>query len=119
MQLYRCMAPAHRLCSGMGGDERAGPPTSPGTGAKAKVPFRLAVILGALTAVGPLSVDMYLPALPQLARDLSAGPVPAQLTLTAWVAGLAVGQIVAGPMSDLWGRRRPLLIGLAAYAAAS
>jgi DHA1 family bicyclomycin/chloramphenicol resistance-like MFS transporter len=95
----------------MGGDEEAGRP--------AKVPLRLLVILGALTAIGPLSVDMYLPALPQLARDLSAGPVPAQLTLTACVAGLAVGQVVAGPLSDALGRRRPLLVGLAAYAAAS
>jgi DHA1 family bicyclomycin/chloramphenicol resistance-like MFS transporter len=83
------------------------------------MPLRLIVILGALTATGPLSIDMYLPALPQLARDLSAGPVPAQLTLTSCVAGLALGQIVAGSVSDAWGRRRPLLIGLAAYAAAS
>ncbi|HEX6473143.1 MAG TPA: multidrug effflux MFS transporter [Streptosporangiaceae bacterium] len=98
----------------MGGDEEAGRRAGP-----AKVPFRLLVILGALTAIGPLSVDMYLPALPQLARDLSAGPVPAQLTLTACVAGLAVGQVVAGPLSDVLGRRRPLLVGLAAYAAAS
>ncbi|HEU5155941.1 MAG TPA: multidrug effflux MFS transporter [Streptosporangiaceae bacterium] len=96
----------------MGGDERIGR-------AGGGVPPRLVVILGALTAIGPLSIDMYLPALPQLARDLSAGPVPAQLTLTSCVAGLALGQIVAGPLSDAWGRRRPLLIGLAAYAAAS
>jgi DHA1 family bicyclomycin/chloramphenicol resistance-like MFS transporter len=86
---------------------------------RAVVPPRLLVILGALTAIGPLSIDMYLPALPQLAADLSAGPVRAQLTLTACVVGLALGQIVAGPLSDEWGRRRPLLIGLAAYASAS
>jgi len=113
--MYRYMAPAHSLCSGMGGDDRVGSPAE----ARARVPLRLVVILGALTAVGPLSVDMYLPALPQLARDLSAGPVPAQLTLTSCVIGLALGQMVAGPLSDAWGRRRPLLIGLAAYAAAS
>jgi DHA1 family bicyclomycin/chloramphenicol resistance-like MFS transporter len=95
----------------MGGDEQVA--------SRARVPLRLVVILGALTAIGPLSIDTYLPALPQLARDLSAGQVPAQLTLTSCVAGLALGQIVAGPLSDTWGRRRPLLIGLAAYAAAS
>jgi DHA1 family bicyclomycin/chloramphenicol resistance-like MFS transporter len=81
--------------------------------------LRLILILGALTAIAPLSVDMYLPALPQLSRDLSAGPVRAQLTLTACVAGLALGQIVAGPLSDAYGRRRPLLIGMAAYCVAS
>src|SRR6266545_7893933 len=105
------MAPARSLCCGMGWSDRVGQ--------RAAVPPRLIVILGALTAIGPLSIDMYLPALPQLARDLSAGSVPAQLTLTSCVAGLALGQIVAGPMSDTWGRRRPLLIGLAAYSAAS
>ena len=106
----------------MGGDEPVGPPPAGAqsvTAQAARVPLRLVVILGALTAIGPLSIDMYLPALPQLARDLSAGAVPAQLTLTACVAGLALGQVVAGPLSDALGRRRPLLIGLAAYAAAS
>ncbi|KAB2345081.1 multidrug effflux MFS transporter [Actinomadura rudentiformis] len=81
--------------------------------------LRLIVILGALTAIAPLSIDMYLPALPRIAADLSTGAVQAQLTLTACVAGLAAGQAIAGPLSDRWGRRRPLLIGLLAYAAAS
>jgi len=81
--------------------------------------LRTIVVLGGLTAVAPLSVDMYLPALPQLAGDLSTGTSTAQLTLTACVFGLALGQAVAGPLSDAWGRRRPLMIGLAAYAAAS
>ncbi|NVI90131.1 multidrug effflux MFS transporter [Actinomadura sp. BRA 177] len=82
---------------------------------------RLALIflLGALTAVAPLSIDMYLPALPSLTEDLSTGAMQAQLTLTACVAGLAIGQAVAGPLSDRLGRRRPLLFGLAAYAVAS
>lgn len=79
----------------------------------------LVVMLGALTAVAPLSIDLYLPALPTLTADLSTGAVQAQLTLTACVAGLAAGQAVAGPLSDTFGRRRPLLIGVAAYAAAS
>ncbi|TDD83968.1 Bcr/CflA family efflux MFS transporter [Actinomadura rubrisoli] len=79
----------------------------------------LIVILGALTAVAPLSIDMYLPALPELASDLSTGAMQAQLTLTACVVGLAVGQVIAGPLSDALGRRRPLLVGLAAYTVAS
>jgi MFS transporter, DHA1 family, multidrug resistance protein len=76
-------------------------------------------VLGALTAMAPLSIDMYLPALPRVASDLSTGAMQAQLTLTACVVGLAAGQAVAGPLSDAFGRRRPLLAGLAAYAVAS
>ncbi|MGI5327909.1 multidrug effflux MFS transporter [Actinomadura nitritigenes] len=79
----------------------------------------LILVLGALSAMAPLSIDMYLPALPRVASDLSTGALQAQLTLTACVAGLAVGQAVAGPLSDALGRRRPLLAGLAAYAVAS
>jgi len=79
----------------------------------------LVLVLGALTALAPLSIDMYLPALPALTGDLSTGAMQAQLTLTACVAGLAAGQAVAGPLSDALGRRRPLLAGLALYAAAS
>lgn len=89
----------------------------PGPGRAERI--RLIVILGALTAIGPLSIDMYLPALPSLTRDLAAGPSLVQLTLTACLAGLAAGQLVAGPVSDTWGRRRPLLAGTAVYAAAS
>ncbi|WP_225992636.1 multidrug effflux MFS transporter [Actinomadura montaniterrae] len=98
-------------------------------GARAAAPARAAArpdrrivligVLGALTAMAPLSIDMYLPALPKVASDLSTGAMQAQLTLTACVVGLAVGQAVAGPLSDAFGRRRPLLIGLAAYAVAS
>ncbi|MFI0372434.1 multidrug effflux MFS transporter [Actinomadura sp. 1N219] len=79
----------------------------------------LIMVLGALTALAPLSIDMYLPALPTLAEDLSTEAMQTQLTLTACIVGLAVGQAVAGPLSDAFGRRRPLLIGLAAYAVAS
>ncbi len=79
----------------------------------------LVVALGALTAFGPLSLDMYLPGLPQLAGDLGSSAATAQLTLTACMLGLAAGQLLAGPLSDARGRRRPLLIGLALYALAS
>ena len=80
---------------------------------------RLVVALGALTAFGPLSLDMYLPGLPDLSRDLGASAATAQLTLTACMVGLAAGQLLAGPLSDARGRRGPLLAGLALYAATS
>jgi len=80
---------------------------------------QLVFILGALTAFGPFSIDMYLPALPSLSRDFGTGAAQAQLTLSACLLGLALGQVIAGPISDALGRRRPLLVGLAAYALAS
>ena len=79
----------------------------------------LILILGALSAFAPLSIDMYLPAVPALTTDLHGSASEIQLTLTACFVGLALGQIVAGPLSDAYGRRRPLLVGLAAFAVAS
>jgi DHA1 family bicyclomycin/chloramphenicol resistance-like MFS transporter len=76
-------------------------------------------MLGALSAFGPLSIDMYLPALPTISRDFEAGTSEVQLTLSAFFFGLALGQAIIGPLSDAFGRRRPLLIGLAAYGLAS
>lgn len=81
--------------------------------------LRLLVLLGSLTAFGPLSIDMYLPALPAIARDLAASESVVQVTLTACLIGLALGQIVAGPLSDSLGRRRPLLMGVAGYVVVS
>lgn len=75
--------------------------------------------LGLLSMFGPLSLDLYLPALPSLATDLAASTSSAQLSITACLIGLAVGQLVAGPMSDRYGRRRPLVIGLAVYLVSS
>src|SRR2546421_1837478 len=80
---------------------------------------QLVFILGALSAFGPLSIDMYLPALPSLTRDFGTGDAQTQLTLSACLLGLALGQTIAGPISDELGRRRPLLVGLTAYAFAS
>ncbi|RFU86109.1 MFS transporter [Streptomyces triticagri] len=77
------------------------------------------LVLGGLTAVPPLSMDMYLAALPQVGDALSAPAATVQLTLTACLAGMALGQLVVGPMSDKWGRRRPLLVGLLIYIAAT
>jgi DHA1 family bicyclomycin/chloramphenicol resistance-like MFS transporter len=95
-------------------DRTASPP--PGRADRGR---RLIFILGALSAFGPLSIDMYLPGLPALGRDLHAGALPVQLTITACLAGLALGQLLVGPLSDRLGRRRPLLAGVAVWAAAS
>jgi len=79
----------------------------------------LIAVLGGLTAFGPLSMDLYLPAFPVLADDLHATQSQVQLTLTADVIGLVVGQVVLGPLSDAWGRRRLLLGATAVCALAS
>ena len=77
------------------------------------------LVLGALVALGPLTIDMYLPALPALTADLATTSSTAQLTLTGTLVGLALGQLVIGPLSDALGRRRPLLAGAALHVAAS
>ncbi|MER7955321.1 Bcr/CflA family multidrug efflux MFS transporter [Streptomyces sp. NPDC096030] len=77
------------------------------------------LVLGGLTALPPLSMDMYLPALPEVTEMLRSPAATVQLTLTACLAGMALGQLVVGPMSDRWGRRRPLLIGMLVYVAAT
>ena len=77
--------------------------------------LRTAIILGTLSAFGPLSIDMYLPALPILTKDLHTSTSLAQFSLTACLLGLALGQLVAGSQSDVRGRRIPLLIGLVSY----
>ncbi|MDK7742616.1 multidrug effflux MFS transporter [Helcobacillus massiliensis] len=68
-------------------------------------------ILTALAAIGPLATDMYIPAFPEVAADLTARAAHVQLTLTAFFAGAAAGQVVAGPLSDRLGRRVPLISG--------
>jgi MFS transporter, DHA1 family, multidrug resistance protein len=77
------------------------------------------VILGALSSFGPLSIDLYLPGLPSLTRDLNASASAAQLTLTGCMLGIALGQLIAGPVSDRFGRRVPLLTGLTGFTLAS
>jgi MFS transporter, DHA1 family, multidrug resistance protein len=80
---------------------------------------RLVVVLGSVNAIGPLSIDMYLPAFPEIAGDLGTSASQVQLTLTACVAGLALGQLLIGPLSDRLGRRVPLIAAMSTYAAAS
>lgn len=75
----------------------------------------IATILGSLSALGPLSIDMYLPAFPKIAEELNTTASLTQLSLTACLIGLAVGQLVVGPISDVKGRRKPLLIGMLIY----
>lgn len=77
--------------------------------------LQLVLVLGLLTAIGPLTIDTYLPALPALSADLGATDSQAQLTITGLLVGLGLGQLVVGPLSDAVGRRKPLLIGLAAH----
>jgi DHA1 family bicyclomycin/chloramphenicol resistance-like MFS transporter len=85
----------------------------------ARPQVKTVVVLGGLTMFGPLSLDLYLPALPQLADDLNASASAAQLSITACLLGLAIGQLVAGPLSDRLGRKRPLIVGLVVYVVAS
>lgn len=79
----------------------------------------LTVFLGMLAAIAPLSTDMYLPALPLMMNDFAVVPSMIQLTLTASMAGMAAGQIFAGPVSDDMGRRKPLLIGMVVFVAST
>ncbi|WP_328321900.1 multidrug effflux MFS transporter [Kribbella sp. NBC_00382] len=72
-----------------------------------------------LTAIAPLATDMYVPAFPQVAGDLSSTATQVQLTLTTFFVGMALGQLVGGPVSDQRGRRTPLILALAVMAAAS
>jgi len=77
------------------------------------------VALGALVALGPFTVDLYLPSFPAVARDFHASDAAVQLTLTATSIGFAVGQLLVGPLSDKVGRRLPLLIATAVHVIAS
>jgi MFS transporter, DHA1 family, multidrug resistance protein len=79
----------------------------------------LAAMLGLLTIFGPISLDLYLPVLPALTVELLSATSTAQLTITACLLGLGLGQLIAGPLSDRFGRRRPLLAGVMAYVVTS
>lgn len=97
-------------------DEVAGPVAArpaPGTGSAVRLTGVVLGTLGALTMLGPFGTDAYLPALPAIRTDLATGAGATQLTLTGYSVGMAVGQLVAGPLSDAMGRRRPLLVGSA------
>lgn len=79
----------------------------------------LTIFLGVMTAIAPLSTDMYLPALPEVQQDFAVSTSLVQMTLTMTTLGMALGQILVGPLSDLFGRRRPLFIGMLVFIGAT
>jgi DHA1 family bicyclomycin/chloramphenicol resistance-like MFS transporter len=81
--------------------------------------YRLALILGALTAMGPLAIDMYLPALPTIAREFNTDSGVVQVSLAVYFTGIAIGQALYGPMSDRVGRKPVLYFGLAVFIVSS
>ncbi|MCV2447272.1 multidrug effflux MFS transporter [Paracoccus sp. DMF] len=81
--------------------------------------FRMALLLGLLSAVGPFAIDMYLPALPEVASDLGTSEAGAALTLTAYFIVFGIAQMIYGPLSDALGRKPPLVIGVAIFLAAT
>ncbi|MFF8372894.1 multidrug effflux MFS transporter [Streptomyces lydicus] len=103
-----------------GRDAAPGAPAAPGVRPSSRrTGLLVTLVLGGLTAVPPLSMDMYLPALPQVTAVLHSPAATVQLTLTTCLAGMALGQMIVGPMSDKWGRRRPLLAGMVIYVLAT
>lgn len=80
---------------------------------------RLIVLLGALSAFAPFATDMYLSAFPAIARNLHSDVAHVQLSLSSFFVGLCAGQLFYGPMTDAWGRRKPLLVGIWVFTAAS
>lgn len=75
----------------------------------------MALVLGLLSAIGPFAIDMYLPALPEIGRTLQADVHSVQLSLMAFVLSFAVSQVIYGPASDIFGRKRPLYVGIALF----
>ncbi|KXH81946.1 multidrug effflux MFS transporter [Sporosarcina sp. HYO08] len=81
--------------------------------------LKLALLLGTLAAMGPLTIDMYLPSFPTIVTAFGTTPSLVQVSLTATLVGIGVGQLILGPMSDVHGRKKPLVIALIVYLAAS
>ncbi|QPC88169.1 Bcr/CflA family efflux MFS transporter [Mesorhizobium sp. NBSH29] len=81
--------------------------------------LHLALVLGLLSAIGPFAIDMYLPALPTIGADLNAAEFPVQMSLLVFFLSMGLGQIVIGPLSDMFGRKPPLYFGLAVFAVGS
>ena len=86
---------------------------------KKKKSFYLILILGMLTAIGPFSIDMYLPAFPDIAKNLHTTVAQVTLSLSSFFIGISVGQLLYGPLLERFGRKKPLYIGLCIYLLAS
>lgn len=84
-----------------------------------QISFLLFLVLGAIGALTPLAIDMYLPAMPTIARDLGVAEGAVQITLTAYTAGFALGQLIHGPLADSYGRRPVLILGVLFFGIAS
>lgn len=84
-----------------------------------KTTFYLIFILGLLSAIGPFSIDMYLPGFPAIARDLHTSVGHISLSLSSFFIGISAGQFIYGPLLDRYGRKRPLYVGLCVYLVAS
>src|SRR3954452_18334914 len=100
-------------------ERHTGTDRSPGDAWSTTQRLKLVLVLGSLIALGPLTIDMYLPALPTITDQLQTTAAAVQLTLTGTLAGLALGQLLIGPVSDAVGRRVPLLFGVALHIVAS
>jgi DHA1 family bicyclomycin/chloramphenicol resistance-like MFS transporter len=81
--------------------------------------FRTALVLGLLSAIGPFSIDMYLPAMPQIGRDLAAPETQVQLTISLYFLAFGVAQFIWGPIADAYGRRLPLVLGISLFGLAT
>src|SRR6186997_1562755 len=79
----------------------------------------LILILGLLSAIGPFSIDMYLPGFPTIAADLHTSVDNVSYSLSSFFIGICAGQLICGPLLDRFGRKRPLYLGLVIYIAAS
>lgn len=86
---------------------------------RARTPIKLVLLLGSMSALGALTTDMYLPSLPDVVLDLESTKSAVQFTITATLIGGAFGQLLIGPLSDRFGRRSPVLIGLVVHVVAS
>lgn len=81
--------------------------------------LRTAIVLGLISAIGPFAIDMYLPALPSIGKDLAAETGVVQLSLLSFFISFAISQLLYGPLSDIWGRKAPLYLGIGLFTVAS
>ena len=96
-------------------------PTSPPTtsSSRSTSTFGLVLLLGVMAALGAVTIDLYLPSLPEVAADLGTTAANAQLTITGVLVGSALGQLISGPLSDAYGRRKPAVVGFGVYVVAA